>query len=223
MKKGLNTVGFIAALLMFTTVIMKINHLPGAGISLVLAGLAVSIYLPFLLLYTPGEESSAKANRIGWLGALSASVITLAIMFKFQHWPGAGILLVLGLTAFALVFVPLLLRKKMQADNSVRRTIMNVLGASGLTLFSLGILFKVQHWPGASLMVGSSVLFLFFGYFLLYLTDRSIDPVAKMRYLRKAFVSVMIGCVITSLLLVALNKPVSSAPAQQELASAEHR
>lgn len=222
MKKGLNTVGFIAALLMFTTVIMKTNHLPGAAISMVLAGLAVSIYLPFLLLYKPGEESTAKTNRVGWLGALSASVINLALLFKFQHWPGAGILLVVGLVAFGLVFIPLLLRKKMQEDSSARRTLMNVSGATGLTLFSLGILFKIQHWPGAALMICSSVLFLFFGYFLMYLTDRSIDPVAKMRYLRKAFVSVMIGCVVTSFIMVALNKPLSAAPAQQELASADH-
>jgi hypothetical protein len=184
---------------------------------MVLAGAALSIYLPFFLLYKPGEAASKEKNRVGITGAVGASVLNLGITFKFMHWPGANVMLILGLSSFALLFIPLLLRKKLKEGTSERNTLMNTLGASGLTLFSLGILFKIMHWPGASVMLLMSVLFLFPGYFLMYLTDRSIEPESKTRYLRKAFISVIIGCVVASFILVALNKPWLS-PTPQELA-----
>jgi hypothetical protein len=217
MKKSINFVGYIAGLLMFTTVVMKINHFPGAGLAMVLAGVGLSIYLPFFLLYKPGEESNIRTNKVGITGAISASIINLAITFKFQHWPGTGVLMTLGLVSFALIFIPMLLRKKMKEENSERNAIMNTLGATGLTLFSLGILFKIMHWPGAAIMLTLSVFFLFFGYFLMYLTDPSIEKEVKTGYLRKAFLSVIIGCIVTSLMMVALNKPYFS-PTPQEVA-----
>lgn len=224
MKKSLNIVGFIAALLMFTTVVMKSNHLPGAEVVMALSGFGLSVYLPFFLLYRPSEESNTGTNRVGIVGAISASLINLGISFKFQHWPGAGVMLVLGLTSFALVFIPMLLRKRLKGEASERKTVMNTLGASGLTLFSLGVLFKIMHWPGASVMLALSIFSLFFGYFLMYMTDSTIDSEAKTNYLRKAFLSVIIGCIVTSLILVALNKPyLPPPPPAQELASNESR
>ena len=216
MKKGLNVVGFIAALLVFSTVVMKSNHLPGAGIVMVLAGVAVSIYLPFFLLYKPGETSNSEKNTAGVVGAISASILNLGITFKFMHWPGAGVMIVLGLTSFALFFMPMLLRKKLKGESSERKTAMNTLGASGLTLFALGILFKIQYWPGADVMLGLSVFLLFFGYFLMYMLDKSIELEAKTNYLRKAFFAVILGSVVASLILVALNKPfLKQAPGQE--------
>jgi peptidoglycan/LPS O-acetylase OafA/YrhL len=220
MKKSLNIVGYIAGLLMFTTVVMKINHFPGAGAAMILAGVGLSIYLPFFLLYKPGEESNAGTNRVGIAGAISASIINLAITFKFQHWPGAGVLMTLGLVCFALVFVPMLLRKRVKDESSERKTLMNTMGAVGLMLFSLGILFKIMHWPGAAIMLTLSVPFLFLGYFLVYLTDKSINAQEKTIYLRKAFLSVIIGCIVTSLMMVALNKPYLP-PTPQELTAIE--
>jgi hypothetical protein len=215
MKTRLNILGFIAALLMVSAVVMKSNHLPGTEIAMVLSGLAMSIYLPFFFLYKPVELKSSEKNRTAVLGAVSASVINLGINFKFMHWPGAGVLLVLGLTTFALVFIPLLLGKKFRSGVSTRKLLMNCLGASGVTLFALGVLFKIMHWPGASMMLIASVPTLFLGYFLLYMTDPSVDNDMKTRYLRKAFMAVIVCCVVTSFILVALNRPWFSSPPQQ--------
>lgn len=214
MKKSLNIVGFIAALLLFATVVMKSNHLPGAGIAMVLSGVAISVYLPFFLLYKPGTEAGTGKSTAGIIGAISASVINLGITFKFQHWPGAGVMVVLGLSTFALVFMPLLLKEKFRAESSERKTLMNTLGASGLTLFSLGLLFKIQHWPGAAVMLGLSVIFLFFGYFAMYLSDKSIDAEVKTAYLRKAFFSIIIGSIVATFILLDLNRPLNKAPQQ---------
>lgn len=39
-------------------------------------------------------------------GALTAMLALLGILFKIQHWPGAGPMLVLGIAGFALIFIP---------------------------------------------------------------------------------------------------------------------
>jgi hypothetical protein len=39
-------------------------------------------------------------------GAFSCSLIALGELFKIMHWPGAGILLVLGLGIFSIFFIP---------------------------------------------------------------------------------------------------------------------
>ncbi|MCW3104823.1 MAG: gliding motility-associated protein GldL [Bacteroidetes bacterium] len=215
MKKALNSVGFGAAFLLCATVVMKSNHLPGAGIVMALAGLAISIYLPLFILYK--DRSTAKA-----VGAASASLINLGITFKFQHWPGAGPMLVLGLTSFALICIPMLLKEKQAEGGTERKTLMNTAGATGLTLFSLGLLFKIMHWPGASVMLGLSVLFLFFGYFLLYLLDKSIDSEVKAAYLRKAFFSVIIGSIVATCILLDLSRPWSKAPQPQAMVEGNH-
>jgi hypothetical protein len=39
-------------------------------------------------------------------GAFSASSAALGFLFKIMHWPGANILLVLGLGIFSIFFIP---------------------------------------------------------------------------------------------------------------------
>lgn len=41
-------------------------------------------------------------------GAVSASLTCLGILFKIMHWPGASIMLVLGMGILALVYIPVL-------------------------------------------------------------------------------------------------------------------
>jgi hypothetical protein len=39
-------------------------------------------------------------------GAISVSIIAIGALFKVQHWPGAGPLLLVGVILFALLFIP---------------------------------------------------------------------------------------------------------------------
>ena len=41
------------------------------------------------------------------LGSLSSMLFIVGILFKIQHWPGAGVMLTLGLGIFPIVFIPL--------------------------------------------------------------------------------------------------------------------
>jgi len=39
-------------------------------------------------------------------GAVSISLTSLGILFKLMHWPGTGILLLVGIVLFSIFFVP---------------------------------------------------------------------------------------------------------------------
>ena len=39
-------------------------------------------------------------------GAITSSLFVLGMLFKIFHWPGAGPLLLVGMTGFALIFIP---------------------------------------------------------------------------------------------------------------------
>jgi hypothetical protein len=45
-------------------------------------------------------------KSIGFVsGVLSCTLIALGIVFKIQHWPGANVLLVLGISIGSILFV----------------------------------------------------------------------------------------------------------------------
>jgi len=41
------------------------------------------------------------------LGTASGMLAIIGMLFKIQHWPGAGVMLTLGLAVFGIGFIPL--------------------------------------------------------------------------------------------------------------------
>lgn len=39
-------------------------------------------------------------------GVMTSMMALLGMLFKIQHWPGASILLTIGIAGFALIFIP---------------------------------------------------------------------------------------------------------------------
>lgn len=85
-------------------------------------------------------------------GAISAILLVLGIVLKFQHLPGASLFLVTGISFFSLIFLPLVFTLKAQENQDVKDKLIIALGTLSGILFSMGILFKVMHWPGANAM-----------------------------------------------------------------------
>jgi len=84
-------------------------------------------------------------------GIIAAIVLTIGTSFKIQHWPGAGILLTISITFFTLFFIPAALLNNYQHEKKNAYLYISIF----LTLlFSFAAaLFKIQHWPGAGIMV----------------------------------------------------------------------
>jgi hypothetical protein len=88
-------------------------------------------------------------QKIYILGLATIAVIVVGALLKTNHWPGGGQLLILGIAMLVLVFLPLALRDHYKTEgNSMNRALYIVTWLTCLVVFG-GMLFKVQHWPGA--------------------------------------------------------------------------
>ncbi len=112
-------------------------------------------------------------------GLMSAAFIVLGGLFKLQHWPGAGILLFSGLILFSLVFVPLNIILKYQDDKEKKNRIIMIIGFLTTIIGTLGVLFKVMHWPMANILFYGSFITFFLVFIPIYFFTRFKDPATK--------------------------------------------
>lgn len=101
-------------------------------------------------------------------GITSAILVAIGILFKFMHWPGAGITLVMGISMSSLIFLPLMFILKVKEKQSSRDKLITGLGALAGSALSMGILFKIMHWPGANMLGMGAVLLMVFVFLPIY-------------------------------------------------------
>lgn len=90
-------------------------------------------------------------------GAFSVAAFIMGSWFKAMYWPGASVLLTLGIGIFSLVFLPLMfVLKSKEATTGIEKFVVATASLVGM-MFSLAILFIVQHWPGANILLFSSI------------------------------------------------------------------
>jgi hypothetical protein len=95
------------------------------------------------------------------LGTIAPSLLIIGAIFKLQHWPGAGVLIVLGSFLLAAVYLPVFamvsMRDTRKREKKVNKTLY-VVGVITGFIFITGVLFKIMHWPGAGVSLTVSVL-----------------------------------------------------------------
>jgi hypothetical protein len=124
----------------------------------------------YLLITFKNFRTMKKVTTVS--GIFSAIFLNLGILFKYMHWPGASAFIQLGIISMAFVFLPLLLIMRNRDTTSTREKIVNSLGFVLAITLALHVLFKVMHWPGATLFImatgvllaGFIPLFFFNGY-----------------------------------------------------------
>lgn len=102
-----------------------------------------------LLLLTYKNYYTMKKIMIN-SGIAAATFFIIGSFFKFMHWPGAAVLILLGMAIGALVFLPLVFLFKKNETTESRSKIVLGIGVLNGILFCIYSLFKVMHWPGAS-------------------------------------------------------------------------
>ncbi|MCD4770412.1 MAG: hypothetical protein K8R35_09620 [Bacteroidales bacterium] len=160
MKKTMKISGVAGTVLLGLSPVFKFLHLPGAGILLSLGALIlVSLFLPSSLMVLWKESNSGKRLFLFTTAFLASALFIIGVLFKVQHWPGSGIILSAGLLTGILLFMPALISKiEFNTDSKVPTWIYRA-GILAIALFGAGFLFKIMHWPGASiLLVVSSCL-----------------------------------------------------------------
>lgn len=113
-------------------------------------------------------------------GASSVTAFIIGTVFKIMHWPGASILILLAIVTFSLVFLPIIyFLKSREAVNNREKAVVALACLTGI-VFSLGILFKIMHWPGTNVLGMSAILLAAFGLLPLYFFTGIRHPETKM-------------------------------------------
>ncbi|NOQ72204.1 MAG: hypothetical protein GQ574_09400 [Crocinitomix sp.] len=155
--------------------VVYVFDLPGRAIAssafLISLGVFVSLLIgvPFFQDKTNEEESSQSQSTIiiikNVVVILGIFAIVLGSVFRIMHWPGAGLLLSLGLAITAAWVIIVFFLDKTKEDGSAQpksltNKIKNILVVIGGFAIVGGSISKVMHWPGAniSLIIGLIII-----------------------------------------------------------------
>jgi hypothetical protein len=109
-------------------------------------------------------------NKLYLLGIILVILFALGAIFKINHWPGASIALVLSLSLFSFVFTPLALINCYKTEK--KHAFVYLAGAITIIFNFVGAMFKINHWPGASILLTIAIVIpfvLFLPAYLVYL------------------------------------------------------
>lgn len=100
-------------------------------------------------------------QKIYILGLATVVLITLGILFKLNHWAGAGIMLTLGITVLVFFFMPAALVNSYRAEAEKGKGLLYLVTWLTVLIVFAAMLFKIQHWSGAGILVLISIPFPF--------------------------------------------------------------
>jgi cation transport ATPase len=85
---------------------------------------------------------------VGITGIVSAILVIAGVFFKINHLPGAGLLLLSGLTPISLLIFPAMAYFDTRKGKSSWQKVAAVSGYVAAVLISMATLFRIMHWPG---------------------------------------------------------------------------
>ncbi len=151
MKKTIYISGVIIANLLVIGSIFKVNHWPGAGVAITLSLLLLCFwFLPAALI----NHYKGQKNKTGkWLyiaAFVSFFMVFISALFKIQHWPGAGLLLMIGVPIPFLLYLPVFIYHSVK--NKEQSWV-------SFTAIILGLIFIAVSGVLLSINVSNDVLF----------------------------------------------------------------
>jgi hypothetical protein len=181
MKSVMRIFGIIAPALLAVAALFKIQHWAGGGAMMVLGFFLLSIFFLPSAIYVLYKENKGKRFLLYLFGFVSLFPWMAGILFKVQHWPGAGILLTIGISASVLLFLPTLLYVKIKDAIKKDLNPAYTIGVISGMIYLAALLFKLMHWPGAGLMFCLGA-FLFVVIFLPLYTIRTYKEDTQVRF-----------------------------------------
>ena len=136
-------------------------------------------------------------------GTISTALLSMGLIFKFMHWPGASLGILLGIGTLSLIFLPLMFLLKIKEKQNVKDKLTIGIGAFAGILISLGILFKIMHWPYANIMMTSSLTILLLVFLPFYFFSGIRNPETKVN----TIVSSILLISASGLLLTLMRSP----------------
>ena len=162
MKNTMKISGVTGSIMLGFAALFKIEHWPGAGIMMTVGAFILAfIFLPSALGVLWKETHSKKRLFLFISSFFTGMFFIFGILFKIQHWQGAGFVISVASLSGLLFFIPSLLSGKLREEENRLKKWAYIFGAVGSTFYALGLLFKIQHWPLAGLLMVTGLLILF--------------------------------------------------------------
>ena len=111
-------------------------------------------------------------KTIYFIALITTFLIVSGSLFKIMHWPGAAIMIILGSFSFAFLFIPLIILKKFKEESFSKDQIIYSIGIILGTVLGIGFIFKIMHWPMATILMLSSIILFNFLYVPAYFISR---------------------------------------------------
>lgn len=141
--------------------LFKIQHWAGAGMMMTLGALILAfLFMPSALGVLWKETHNRRRIMLFISSFLASTLFILGTLFKIQHWPGAGWILLLALASAVLLLLPSVLVYLISDQDRRTRRGPYIMGAAGFVLFITGLLFKIQHWPFATILLVTGLIVL---------------------------------------------------------------
>lgn len=153
MKKSMKAIGLLAMVLMAFGALFKIHHWPGAAVMLVLSYVfTLLVFFPALLFVVYKELNNKKLLGKFIVSFLGGTLFMAGVCLKIMHWPGASVSLSLGIIMVNFILIPLVIFSKKSLPD-INQGVLNV-GLLALFVSLFGLLFKINFWPGATILLG---------------------------------------------------------------------
>ena len=162
MKSTMKISAIAGTVLLGFAALFKIMHWHGAGIMMILGAFILAfVFMPSALTVLWKETHSGKRLFLYISAFVTAMLFIIGVVSKIQHWPLSALILMIASLSGIFAFIPALLSAKLKDQENRSKKIVYILGAAGLIFYTLALLFKIQHWPGASLFMVSGVVIIF--------------------------------------------------------------
>lgn len=92
-------------------------------------------------------------QKIYLLGLATTIVIFSGTIFKINHWPGAQILLTVGLMTLIFFFLPAALINNYKAQETRQNLPLYIVTWLTCAIVFTSMLFKISHWQGAGILL----------------------------------------------------------------------
>ena len=137
----------------------------------------------------------------------------IGVIFKIKHFAGAGIVLVVGIGLLAFVFMPIAYFQLIKSTSDKSLKLVYHMAFVSFFFGFLGMMFKVQHWDGASLIMLIAIpapYVLFLPAYIRYHNKRKLK--ADLNFFAILFFMIYLG-LFTALLSLRISKNVVDAKA----------
>ena len=118
------------------------------------------------------DKKFQRMKNFTYIFGLSSAILTiLGSFFKRMHWPGAGIMITVGMVLIVFVFLPLYFITNHRGQLEKKNPVYAIVGYLTIALLLAGATFKIQHWPGAGWLIYTAVGFILIGFIPLYVVN----------------------------------------------------